>query len=430
MKSAWFTFLLAVCPLLLPGGVRIRADDAATGPSAKTPLPGQIVIDLEHPQWLKRHGGEHVYICGPGDPEGFLYLGRLRPDGTRDGDQVELINKLIEHGGNCMYLQIVRSHGGDARGDGDPDWRKQNPFIDGDPSKGINERIFEQWDEWFALMDEHEILIYLFIYDDSVRLWDTGDEVGPEERAFVETIVKRYQHLKNLIWVVAEESEERYSTARVQALAEVIRAADAHGHLIGDHHHSGTTFKAFQPGGDLNHFAMQLRETGDGAHQGAIEALQKADGRYQIIYSESTATPTDPDGMRKHAWAVAMGGLMPMIYTMDIVNTPAGSLRQCRTLQAFFEASDFYTMSPHDELKHGETKHVLADPGRSYIAYGDSVNTVLGVKGLEAGDYEITWLDCISGERRSMAQKIAKAGDVPFKKPEGFGRECAAWIRR
>ena len=46
---------------------------------------------------------------------------------------------------------------------------------------------------------------------------------------------------------------------------------------------------------------------------GRIEALQKAAGRYQVIYSESTAMRTDNDGMRHHAWAVAMGGLMPML---------------------------------------------------------------------------------------------------------------------
>jgi hypothetical protein len=93
-------------------------------------------------------------------------------------------------------------------------------------------------------MDRNEILIYLFFYDDGAHPWDTGDRVGPQEKAFLETIVKRFQHHRNLIWIVGEESEERYSTARVQAIAEVIRGADEHGHLIGDHHVSGTTFKA------------------------------------------------------------------------------------------------------------------------------------------------------------------------------------------
>ena len=44
-------------------------------------LPGQIVRDPEHPQWLMRAGGEHVFLCGPGDPEDFFFRGERLPDG-------------------------------------------------------------------------------------------------------------------------------------------------------------------------------------------------------------------------------------------------------------------------------------------------------------------------------------------------------------
>lgn len=397
---------------------------ASTGFASSGPLPGQIVIDPEHPQWLKRQGGRHLFLCGPGDPEDFLYVGKRNPDGTRDGDQVQRIGKLIEHGGNCIYMQIVRTHGGDARSD-----RTHNPFVDSDPAQGLDPDILDQWEEWFALMDRHDILIYLFFYDDGARPWNTGDRVGPEEKAFLETIVQRFQHHRNLIWIVGEESEERYSTARVQGIAEVILAADEHDHLIGNHHLSGTTFKAWRPEGALNHFAMQLGMTDDAAHAGAIEALQKAAGRYQIIYSESTATRTDPDGMRSHAWSVAMGGLMPMLLGMDIANTPVEALRQCRYLQQFFERTDFYRMAPHDELKHAETRYVLADPGRSYIAYADSLANTLGITDLPTGRCEVAWLDCRSGRTTEERHTLAHAGDHAFDKPPDFGPECAAWIR-
>jgi CubicO group peptidase (beta-lactamase class C family) len=387
-------------------------------------LPGQIVVDPEHPRWLKRHGGRHVFVCGPGDPEDFLYVGKRNPDGTRDGDQVARIEKLAEHGGNCIYIQLVRTHGGDARPD-----RTQNPFVDSDPAKGLDDDILKQWDEWFARLDRHNILIYLFFYDDSARIWNTGDEVRPDERTFVETIVRRYKHLKNLIWVIGEESEERYSTARVQAIAKIIKDADDHGHVIGDHHQSGTTFKAWQQGGALNHFAMQLAATDDEAHAGAIEALRKADGRYQIIYSESTAMRTDVDGMRSHAWAVATGGLMPMLLRMDIATTPPEALQQCRHLQTFFERTEFWTLAPHDELRHGDTKYVLANPGRSYIAYGNQVQDNLGLKGLPALEYAVHWLDCRSGKTADVIQVVASAGDATFARPAGFGSQCAAWIR-
>jgi hypothetical protein len=414
MRHLRLTFVTAFC-VVGWSLVTVRADQ---------PLPAQVVIDPEHPQWLKRQGGRHVFICGPGDPEDFLYVGTRKADGTRVGDQVARIEKLVAHGGNCIYIQLVRTHGGDARPD-----RTQNPFVDSDPAQGLDEDILKQWDEWLALLDRHNILVYLFFYDDSARIWNTGDHVGPEERAFFETIVKRYKHLKNLIWVIGEESEERYSTARVQALARIIQDADDHGHIIGDHHQSGTTFKAWQAGGALNHFAMQLSATDDEAHAGAIEALRKADGRYQIIYSESTAMRTDVDGMRRHAWAVAMGGLMPMLLRMDIASTPTEALEQCKYLTTFFEQTDFWTMSPHDELAHGETKYVLARPGRSYIAYGNQVQVSLGLQGLSAATYQVDWLDCQSGKTSRSEQDVAASGDATFRKPAQFGLQCAAWIR-
>jgi hypothetical protein len=79
-----------------------------------SPLPGQVIVDPEHPQWFKRQGGSHLFLCGPGDPEGFLYHGRRNSDGARDGDQMTIINNLARHGGNALYLIAVRTHGGDA----------------------------------------------------------------------------------------------------------------------------------------------------------------------------------------------------------------------------------------------------------------------------------------------------------------------------
>ncbi len=397
---------------------------------AAQPLSGQIVVDAEHPQWLERQGGRHVFICGPGDPEGFLYLGKRRPDGTRDGDQAERIRKLAEHGGNCIYMQIVRSHGGDAKGNGDPEWMRQNPFVDGDPARGLDEDILNQWESWFRLMDRHEILIYLFFYDDSARIWDTGDAVGPEEKAFVEAIVRKFKHHKNLIWIVGEESEERYTTARVQGIARVIRSADDHGHIIGNHHLSGTTFKAWQDGGALDHFAMQLGKGNEAAHAGAIEALAQAAGRYQIIYSENTATPENAPEWRRYAWSIATAGLMPMLMRMDIASTPVELLQQFRHLQKFFEATDFWTMSSHDELKHDGTKYVLADPGRSYIAYADTATGSLGLEQLPAGRYALTWLDCVTGKTAAEETTVARAGAHAFARPAQIGAECAVAIRR
>tara|TARA_Y100000588_G_scaffold101906_1_gene110784 strand:- start:1117 stop:1530 length:414 start_codon:yes stop_codon:yes gene_type:complete len=102
----------------------------------------QIDLDPNHPQWLKRQRGDPFFICGPNDIEGFLYLGERQLDETRKGPQESMIRKLIKHGGYCIYMQIVRAHGGD--GTKEEDKLTQNPFVDSDPSKGVDYDIFDQ----------------------------------------------------------------------------------------------------------------------------------------------------------------------------------------------------------------------------------------------------------------------------------------------
>ena len=100
--------------------------------------PGRITVDPEHPQW-PRHilsdgdTGHAFFMCGPGDPEGFLYRGTLNPDGTRAGDQMQLIEKLKGTGANCIYLMAVRSMAATGIA-------THNPFIDHDPAKAVNPR--------------------------------------------------------------------------------------------------------------------------------------------------------------------------------------------------------------------------------------------------------------------------------------------------
>ena len=54
------------------------------------PQYGQIMIDPDNPSWLVYNRDENgdgrpdpFFLCGPGDPEGFLYRGIRNPDGTR-----------------------------------------------------------------------------------------------------------------------------------------------------------------------------------------------------------------------------------------------------------------------------------------------------------------------------------------------------------
>jgi hypothetical protein len=177
---------------------------AAPAPAATAARASALIVDPERPAHFKYAGGGLHYLCAAGDPEGFLYRGTRNADGTRAGDQQALIQKIAPTGANGIYVMAVRSHGGDGAAD-------ENPFVDSDPTRGLDEDILNQWDTWFSAMDAAGVVIYFFFYDDSARVWRTGDQVGPEERAFFETLVRRYKHHRHLVWVIGEEYSEGLS---------------------------------------------------------------------------------------------------------------------------------------------------------------------------------------------------------------------------
>ncbi|MFQ5468224.1 MAG: hypothetical protein ACE5DS_08825, partial [Kiloniellaceae bacterium] len=354
------------------------------------PMARQIVVDPTRPAWLRYAGGGPYFLCGPGDPEGFLYRGTLRADGTRDGDQMALIHKLAGTGANSIYLMAVRSHGGD----GD---ETQNPFVDHDPTRELNPALLDQWERWFTAMDDAGITIFFFLYDDSARIWDTGDRVSGAERAFVRALVNRFKHHKYLIWVIAEEYEEVYSPRRASRLAAEIRAADEHAHPIAVHKLNGLDFTEFADDPFIDQFAIQFDASGPEAlHDGIVRAWRAARGRYNLNLAE-----THPTGgralTRKRNWAVALGGAYSMVLGMDIASTAVADLEDCGRLARFMEATDFQRMAPHDELAAADTQYVLAKPGESYIAYASDRSANIGLRDMTAGAYDLTWFDPVTG---------------------------------
>lgn len=394
--------------------------DSVTAPE---PVNGQVVVDSEHPQWLKRKGGGPFFMCGPGDPEDFLYRGALRPDGSRDGDQMELIEKMKGTGANCIYLMAVRSHGGD----GD---KTHNPFVNNDPRKGINSKVLAQWEKWFTEMDSTGIVIYLFLYDDNARPWKTGDVIGRAERNFIQTIVDRFEHHKNLIWCIAEEYQEALTVAGAKNIAAEIRKADDYNHVIAIHKLNGLDFSEFAAESNIDQFAVQYNVPGaDELHDGMVSAFQQAKGRYSLNMSEAKDFISGED-LRKKSWACAMGGAYVMILGMDIASTPKSDLEACGRLVRFFESTNFNEMSPHDELRFAKTKYVLARPGLSYIAYTPDLRGEIGLKGMKRGTYEFRWFDCVTGKEVRQAEVHVEAGNRRWEKPRRIGAELAVYIRR
>ena len=388
-------------------------------------LHGQIIVDPDNSAWLKYNGGGPFFMCGPGDPEGFLYRGSRNPDGTRNGDQMELICKLKDTGANSIYLMAVRSHGGDG------DYT-QNPFVDSDPAKGLDQNILDQWETWFTEMDNNGIVIFFIFYDDSARIWSTFNWVFQKEKTFIHAIVKKFKHHKNLIWCVAEEYQEKYSAKRVKDIAFEIRAADDHHHVIAVHKLSGLSFSEFSDDPNIDQYAIQYNVcTAEKLHDAMITAWKKAKGRYNLNMSEVAYGGIGTgEEARKKIWAIAMGGAYVMINGMDIKNTALDDLEDCGRMVRFFQSTDFNHMAPHDELKYGGTEYVLALPGYSFIAYASNLSGGIGLRNMTDGNYDLKWYDITNGNTITQTNVSVPAGDQIWPKPLGIGDELAVYIKR
>ncbi len=391
--------------------------------AAKGPRPGQIVVDRQNPAWLVYHGGGPFFMAGPGDPEGFLYRGELRANGTRRGDQKKLIRKLAKTGANSIYLMAVRSHGGD----GDS---TQNPFVDNDPKKGLNRAVLRQWNRWFRLMDRKGIVIFFIFYDDSALVWNTGSKMGSEERSFVRALVDRFEHRRHLIWVVAEEYQESYQAERISRIAAEIRAADDRNHPIAVHKLSGIDFSEFADDPNLDQFAIQYNtDRVDQLHEGVLLAAEEARGRYNLNLAEAAGWGSGAVA-RKKSWAVAMAGAYVMAFQQDIASTPLSDLEDSGRLVRFMESTDFHRMTSRNDLARGDTAYVLARPGKSYIAYAAEGSGRLGVADVHAGTWRLRWHDVATGREVVRKGVELSAGEHTWERPGGFGGEVAVYLER
>ncbi len=315
----------------------------------------------------------------------------------------------------------MRSHGGDGTAD-------QNPFVGGNPALGLDAKILDQWEQWFTALDDAGVIMHFFLYDDSASIWSTGNTVGAAERAFVKGLVGRFKHHRGIVWVVAEEYEERFSAARVSALAAEIRAADDHRHPIGVHKLDGLSFAELATDPNVDQFTIQYNKaTAAELHSGMVTAFRDAAGRYNLNLSEAASHGSGAVARQKN-WAAATAGAHVMALGWDIASTPVSDLQDCGRLVRFMRAARFHRMAPHDELRAGGTQYVLAAPGQGYVAYAASAGN-LGLKALAAGSYQLEWLDVASGATSSATITVA-AGDRTFAPPVSFGSELALWVER
>jgi len=416
-------------------------------------LPGQIIHDPARQSQLVYNRDENqdgnldpFMMCGLGDPEGFLFLGPRQADGTvTGGKQESILEALIRHGGYSIYVESVRTHGGDAKGNNDPGWQFENPFIDGDPKNGLDEDILTQWESWFTTADEAGIVVYFFFYDDAAQPFGKGlGEVSVGERDFFVSLVKRFKHHKHLIWCIEEEYEDSMNETHASALAAIIRAADDYRHIISVHHATGDNTMNFRDDANISQFALQTSSSSiPKLHNDVLEAFHDAAGRWHVNMAENwnerrgdhsiAMKNGDRSGVRRRNWATAMAGAHVMTIGAWVDSVPSPEiLGDMRRLQQFFEATPFNITVPMDEKVFTGTLWLLADPGNQhFIAYAYGNPRYMGIRNMNAGRYHLDWFDCETGERLEETKTVAESGsDQSWKKPIKLGGEVGLYVRR
>lgn len=370
------------------------------------PRTGQIVVDPNHPARMVYHNtyeGDYlkpVVFVGPGDPEDFFY-----------DDPQYVINQFNQLGAKSTYITAYLVD-----------------FGGGSPGAGSAlDATLNTWENYITQLENAGVITLFFFFDDGKGLhsgWETD----------IDKIVNKFEHHKLLIWSVAEEYGEALSKSQVSAVAARIKAADDYDHVVAVHQNSSARFD-FNSDSNIDMFAMQYNVSSASAiHSGIVSAWNNVAGNKIINLAEVANHGTQSDeNLRKWNWAAVMGGasavqvlLMGRFTGSAGKNTPK-SYEDCRILSEFMESFDFNALSPHDELAHAGTRWVLAQPGVAYLAYSDNLADEMGIKGMNAGTYHLTWLDIPTGNRVTE-QVTAGAGDQAFAPPPGFGTEVALYM--
>jgi hypothetical protein len=357
---------------------------------------------------------------------------------------------MARAGVNAFHCQMFRMKRCNFKDEGDD---THCPFLGHDPAQPLNEAVLDQWDGWLRLLEEKGIAVHLEFYNDATDVermgWvlDAAGNLHADEHRWIEGIVRRFRHRKNILWGI-EESANKLPAARTphfRKIGEVIARADPHHHpIVQSFVVPNDPEGDFPPGGILTDpyvgdphikvvtwlHVVPKGEDLERQHQEYLRYRARDAANFVVMKNETYHHPRQLPLSRRYMWSAAMAGLHSLEAYHWADKTPEGILRDDGRISAFMERTDFHRMKPRDDLAAGSTRWVLANPGRSYIAYTYGYSGPMGVKGMTAGTYDLTWFDTVDGRTTAQSGVAVSPGDVTWSKPDALGLEIALYVRR
>ena len=471
--DAWKTHVAKNVPLVLGDEIAVEAE-AESGASGEldyvqldyrglddaAAMPGQIILDPAYPHCLKLNGGKRLFLFGAGNPEDFFFLGTRKTDGTRSTEQQEaILKKLAGTGANTFHLIAMRdSRYNLEKGNGAPD---ANPFINSDIGGKLSEDILRQWEGWLDKFEADGIVPLFTFYNDfddyeELAGWklDAAGNLHPQEKYLVETLVNRFKHHKNIVWVIQESCNKlsRAKQTRLKKVAELVAKTDEFHHpimqifqiLYYDEVHADKV----SPDDYVNdpnvkvmgwghystfHFNKKKKDLPpvEQLYKELVEHVGEAAHRWVLFNMEVDKHPNAGAQSRLYCWTTALAGMYGAInsHYPSKNYVPRETFLDDGRIRTFMEGTDFYRMSPKSELKAGSTLYVLAYEPDSFIAYSPDASKNMGLCKLQAGTYLLRWFDTANGN--SVEQiTVLSAGDLSWPRPSGIGKEAALYVKR
>jgi len=352
---------------------------------------------------------------------------------------------------NAMHFQMFRMRRCNIKGEGDD---THCPFIDHDPSKPLNEKVLDQWEFWLKELEKRNIIVHLEFYNDATDVelmgWtlDAQGNLHPDERRFIEGIVNRFKHLKNIIWGL-EESSNKLPRSRVihfRKMAELIRQVDEYQHPIvqslvtpetaeKDMHPDGVTSADYRDNPVIDimtwlHISPHGKDF-EAQHRAYLEYAQKDRDVFILMKNETEYHQIDRRTARVHNWACALAGMHALEAQLNVARADRHDrIVDAGKLVSFMEQTDWFRMKSADDMVTEDAKWALANPGVSYIVYSYDCKNVMGLKNLPQGRYEILWFDTIDGKFQKETFQQAKDGPASWHKPANFSNEVAVYVKR
>ena len=169
-------------------------------------------------------------------------------------------------------------------------------------------------------------------------------------------------------------------------------------------------------------------------HSQVVNAWANAKGLYNLNAAEIQQDHGNhgAQNTRRVNWAAVMGGAYVMVLRWDIANTSTSELEQAGYIVRFMEKTRINKMAPDDSRAVGSTDWLLVEaPSQSFVAYTNNASGPMGVRNMEGGVYDLTWLDTVTGSTVNQSGVAVGAGINTFPVPGGISSpEIALYIHK